>query len=134
MNRLTNHGAFSVTDAEGKFRVVQRAEVGTDRVFFSKIEGGEINEDPESGMEEGRFAAIALGNTTGSVSGDLGRRQSVPVEHSSVVSDLTFEVRAGDMSAANFKLCISHSQIPRRSDEYSSDGRSCINLTIATSA
>lgn len=96
-----NHGSFAVTDSDGNFRLVQGAAIGLNKVYFSKVEGGEISSDPESGMDAGQFEAMSMGNPDLEA---LGPKQIVPAAYTAAASKLTFDVPAGGTKSANFEL------------------------------
>jgi hypothetical protein len=103
VNFMTDESAaFGKTDREGKFELVQGAAPGQNKVFFSKIEGGDIVLDPESGMDEGQLQAMA--QAQGGQSGVKVARQIIPQEYSNPDSPLTFNVPDGGTDKANFKL------------------------------
>jgi hypothetical protein len=94
---------FGKTDASGKYRLVQGALPGTNKVTISKIEGGaEIVENPDEGMDRGQMEAMAMGNTgkTPTLPKDL-----IPAEYSDPrQTKLTYEVPATGGDGADFNL------------------------------
>jgi hypothetical protein len=104
------YSGFARTDAEGRYRLVQGAAVGMNKVYFSKWVGGEgVNPDPESGMDFGQFQAAAEGNVdprTGKLPGGVEMpKQIVPEQYNSPGSSkLTYDVPKGGSTSADFDL------------------------------
>ena len=96
---------YGTTDSSGKYRLVQGALAGTNKVTISKIEwGGDVVfDDPASGMDRGQMEAAALGNAgmdTPELPKDL-----VPEEYSNPAkTKLTFDVPSGGESGVDFSL------------------------------
>ena len=96
---------YGRTNAEGKYRLVQGALPGNNKVVISKIEGGGEApvDDPESGMDAGMREAEAMGNPEGEaprIAKDL-----VPAEYSDPSkTKLTYEVPAGGTTDVNFDI------------------------------
>jgi hypothetical protein len=97
---------MGMTDAEGKYKLVQGTFPGENRVFITKIEGGsgenlptELREDPE----QMRVANESLGATPGSKR--VGPQQVVPEHYSNPEkTKLTFQVPENGSNSANFDL------------------------------
>lgn len=91
----------ATTDADGQFVLANGASVGTNKVYFSKLEGADFA--GEDGIDEGQFQAMMAAE------GDAGRRasvkQSIPRQYSDPANiQLTFEVPAEGTTEADFTL------------------------------
>ena len=96
---------YGRTDAQGKYRLVQGALPGKNKVVISKVEGGAAPAamtDAESGMDAGQFEAAAMG------SGEAGiepPKDLVPAEYSNPASTkLTFEVPGAGADGVDFNI------------------------------
>lgn len=98
------HGSFAVTDAEGKFRLVQGAVIGTNTVFFSKLEGDASMLNPDAGMDAGQMEAMAMGSGNNAAAQANIPKQIIPAEYATSESKLTFPVPEGGTTSADFSL------------------------------
>ena len=96
---------YGTTDSDGKYRLVQGALPGQNKVTISKIEGGSdaVVGDSASGMDSGQMEAAALGNSGPDVPKlpvDL-----LPEDYSNPAkTKLTFEVPNGGESGVDFTI------------------------------
>ncbi len=94
---------FARTDAAGKYRLVQGALPGTNKIVISKIEGGAepVVNDPESGMDAGQMEAAAMGSGV-----EVEKPKNlVPDEYGdSSRTKLTFEVPSGGADGVDFTI------------------------------
>ena len=96
---------FGRTNADGKYRLVQGALPGTNKIVISKLEGGAaaaVVEDTEAGMDSGQYEAAAMGSggTVASKPKDL-----VPEDYSDPEkTKLTYEVPADGASGVDFSI------------------------------
>lgn len=92
---------IATTDSAGQFVLENGASVGTNKVYFSKLDGADFAD--EEGMDEGQFEAMM------SAEGEAGRRpsikQRIPREYSDPSNiQLTFDVPADGTTEADFTL------------------------------
>jgi hypothetical protein len=97
-----NHNALGITEPDGTFKIVQGAVVGTNTVYFSKVENDGMLTDPDGGMDAGQFEAMAAAADKKTTA--LGPKQIVPQQYSTAESKLTFDVPAGGTTSAVFDL------------------------------
>lgn len=96
---------YGKTDSQGHYHLIQGAVPGENKVFFSKIEGGNVVLDPEGGMDEMQLQIAAESAGQGGGSSLNVPKQIVPLEYSSADrSQLKFTVPEGGTDSANFKL------------------------------
>ena len=96
---------FGVTDAQGKYRLVQGALPGSNKVVISKIEGGAeaLTDDPDSGIDAGMREAEAMGNPEGEM--PTAPKDLVPAEYSdSAKTKLKYDVPAGGATGVDFNI------------------------------
>ena len=94
---------FARTDAAGKYRLVQGALPGTNKIVITKIEGGAepVVNDPESGMDAGQMEAAAMG-TGEEVEKPINL---VPDEYGDPnKTKLTYEVPSGGADGVDFSI------------------------------
>ena len=93
---------FARTDAAGKYRLVQGALPGTNKIVITKIEGeAEVVLDPESGMDAGQMEAAAMG-TSEEVEKPINL---VPDEYGDPnKTKLTFDVPSGGADGVDFSI------------------------------
>lgn len=97
------HSGYGKTDSEGKFKLVSGAEIGDNRVYFSKIQDKNFN--PDAGMDAGQFEAAALSAPPGAPAAKAIVGQQIPAEYASAAdSTLTFKVPDGGTESAIFEL------------------------------
>lgn len=95
--------SFGKTDAEGKYRLVQGATVGENRVYLSKMTGGPTNGATQDGIDEYQLQMMAEANG-GKVAPNVPV-QTIPAEYSDKSkSKLTYTVPSGGATDANFDL------------------------------
>jgi hypothetical protein len=96
--------SFATTGPDGRYELVQGAVLGSNKVAISKIEGGDIEMDPESGFDDGQLEAMI------SATGDEGNalnlpRELIPIKYSDPEkSELTYPVPEGGTTEADFRL------------------------------
>ncbi len=95
---------FGRTDEQGRFRLVQGARPGVNKVVISKLKDGvqPSTGDAESGMDAGQFEAAAMGggSTTAALPKDL-----LPPEFSDPNrTQLTFDVPGDGASDVDFNI------------------------------
>jgi hypothetical protein len=94
---------FARTDAAGKYRLVQGALPGTNKIVISKIEGGAepVVNDPESGMDAGQMEAAAMGSGT-----EVKKPKNlVPDEYGDATrTKLTFDVPTAGADGVDFNI------------------------------
>ena len=96
------------TADDGTYKLSRGAVPGMNKVYVTKIEGGTVAADPESGMDAEQFRAMHMA-TQGEAPaqpppGELAR-EVVPVEYSDPSqTTLTFDVPEEGTSTADFKL------------------------------
>ncbi len=94
---------FARTDAAGKYRLVQGALPGTNKIVITKIEGGAeaVVNDPESGMDAGQMEAAAIGAGV-EVEKPLNL---VPDEYGDPTkTKLTYDVPSGGADGVDFSI------------------------------
>jgi hypothetical protein len=93
------------TNSEGRYELAQGAVPGENKVVVSKWEGGEgLELNPEEGMDEGQFEAMADPGGTGK-NVNAGPKQLIPEHYSNVeTTDLTYNVPEGGSESADFRL------------------------------
>ncbi len=107
---IDNFVGYGKTDEQGNYRLVQGAVQGPNKVFISKIEGGELpdnfNPDPEAGMDMGQMEAAAAAQSKGrGAKGPQLPKETVPAEFSDPAkSTLKWDVTAGSNEKVNFNL------------------------------
>lgn len=93
---------YGKTDASGKYSLVGGAIAGENKVYFSKIEGGDIKVDPESGIDETQLQMMA------EASGGKGpkvAKQLIPAEYADPAqTKVTFMVPDGGSTSADFDI------------------------------
>ncbi len=105
VNFLTEkHAGSGKTLGDGTYVLVQGAEPGENKIYFSKVVNSQISNDPESGMDMGQFEAMAMaaGDETGAVMMPgqvIPRRYCDPTK-----SDITFNVPEAGTESADFRL------------------------------
>lgn len=96
------------TDSTGKFELAHGAVPGTNKIYISKMEGGDLVTDPEAGMDAEQFRAMqqsTQGNAPASAPADGLPKELLPPEISDPQrSTLTFDVPDDGTSAADFQL------------------------------
>jgi len=93
------------TNSEGKYTLAQGAVPGDNKVTVEKWEGGGVELNPEEGMDEGQFEAMADPDMTGKKKVDVGPKQLIPLHYSDPKkSDLSFPVPDGGTDSADFRL------------------------------
>ena len=98
-----NFSGYGKTDAEGTYRLVQGAAVGSNRVYFSKMTGGPPGAMQVEGIDETQLQIMA--EAAGGVAPANIPRQTIPSEYSDPAkTKLTFTVPSGGTDAANFDL------------------------------
>lgn len=103
-----NFAGTATTDSEGKYTLIQGAEVGVNKIWFSKIDEGAaakmgltIDDDPEAGMDAGQLEAMGI---------DTGKQQLTPAESlpeafsDAQKTEITYTVPEGGSETANFAL------------------------------
>lgn len=96
---------FGKTDAAGKYRLVNGAAVGTNKVYLKKVDTAGVKGIDQSipGMDDGQAAAMAAAQ-----SGAPGTGKSasiIPAEYSDVkTTKLTFPVPEGGSESADFRI------------------------------
>ena len=99
-DKFTGYGK---TDSQGRYQLIQGAVPGENKVFFSKIEGGDVALDPEAGMDEMQLRMSA--ESQGGAGGPKLARELIPAEYSDPAkSKLTFPVPEGGTNKADFRL------------------------------
>jgi hypothetical protein len=103
---------YGRTNAEGKYRLVQGAAPGTNKVAISKVEGGATPveaaaaaglTDSEGGLDSGQFEAAAMG-AAGTKRMKVPKN-AVPPEYSDpATTKLTFEVPSDGSQGVDFNL------------------------------
>jgi hypothetical protein len=94
--------SYGKTDAQGRYRLVQGATVGQNKVYLSKM-SGPAGVTPPEGIDETQLQIMAEASG-GAVSANVPR-QTIPAEYSDKQkSKLTFTVPAGGTDSANFDL------------------------------
>ncbi|MGZ9130710.1 MAG: hypothetical protein ACXW4Z_23280, partial [Candidatus Binatia bacterium] len=92
----TKHAGTGRTDASGKYYLVSGAELGENKIYFSKI----ANEDPAAGMDLEQLKAAAQAQGLTVIPG-----QQIPAEYASAeATTLTFTVPPEGSKAADFRL------------------------------
>lgn len=95
---------YGKTDSQGKYQLVAGAQVGPNKVIFSKVTGGAsaMKLDPEAGIDEGQLEAAQFGQTGKGanvqrqlIPGDFTNRDNTPI---------TFPVPEGGTDKADFKV------------------------------
>ena len=105
VNFLTEkHAGSGKTADDGTYVLVQGAEPGENKIYFSKIVNSKLNDDPEAGMDMGQLEAMAMaaGDATGVVAlpGQVIPRQYCDPTK----SDITFNVPEDGTGSADFRL------------------------------
>jgi hypothetical protein len=104
-----NFTGFGLTDAQGRYHLVQGAVPGPNKVFISKIEGKMegVSLDPEAGMDAEQFRAAAEG-VAGSPDAPKPEdipHESIPEEYSNPEkTKLTYDVPEAGTESADFRL------------------------------
>lgn len=99
MNEEMNFASYGKTNAEGKYTLAQGAVPGLNKITISKIEGEDLELDPEEGMDAGQLEAM------GATGKEMGPKQLVAEEYSDPEkSKLEFEVPADGTDSADFRL------------------------------
>ena len=97
------HAGSAKTLTDGTYVLVQGAQPGENKVYFSKVVNSQISDDPESGMDLGQFEAMAMaaGDETGvTIPGQvIPKRYCDPTK-----SDITFNVPEAGTESADFRL------------------------------
>ncbi len=96
---------FGRTDASGKYRLVQGALPGTNKVVISKLPPGAeaVVSDPDSGMDAGQLEAQAMGS--GKSVADLAPKDLVPEDYSNPAkTKLTSEVPDKGADGVDFNI------------------------------
>lgn len=93
------------TNAEGRYELTQGAVPGPNKVFISKIDQGDIELDPEGGMDEGQLQAMQNPAAGPGKKTQLGPKQLIPDRYSDEAkSELTYPVPDGGAREADFRL------------------------------
>ncbi len=98
---------FGRTDANGKYRLVQGALPGVNKVVVSKLPPGAVDPtvvlDPENGIDAGQIEAQAMGS--GKKVQDLRPKDLVPADYSDPAkTKLTYDVPAGGSTGVDFNI------------------------------
>ncbi len=94
--------SFGKTDAQGKYQLVQGAEPGANKVYFSKLVGGKIKADPASGIDETQLRMMA--ESAGGPSPDVAK-DIIPEDYRSAeTTKLKYTVPEAGTTTADFKL------------------------------
>jgi hypothetical protein len=92
---------YGKTDSQGKYQLVQGAALGQNKVYFSKIEGGDVQLNADQGLDEGQLEAMMMDQGAGA----QGPRELIPRQFSDPAqTKLTFSVPEGGTDKADFKL------------------------------
>jgi hypothetical protein len=95
--------SFGKTDAEGKYRLVQGATVGENRVYLSKMTGGPPGATQQEGIDDYQLQLMA--EASGGKASSNIPVQTIPAEYSDKnKSKLTYTVPSGGTGDANFDL------------------------------
>ena len=93
--------AYGKTDAQGHYTLVQGAVPGENKVYFTKIEGGNNAMSQQEGMDDYQLQMMAQASGK---KADIPK-QIVPAEYSDAVNPkLSFVVPSGGTQSADFKL------------------------------
>lgn len=93
--------AYGKTDGQGRYELVQGAIAGENKVYFTKVEGGNSTILAEDGMDDYQLQMMAQ------ASGKKANvpKQVVPAEYADAVNPkLSFLVPDGGTDSADFKL------------------------------
>lgn len=94
---------YAHTNAEGKYRLVQGALPGSNKIVITKIDGGAepVVNDPESGMDAGQMEAAAMGTGV-----EVEKPKNlVPDEYGDPnKTKLTYEVPSGGADGVDFSI------------------------------
>lgn len=100
------HLGFGRTDDQGKYKLVQGAMVGSNKVFISRTEGelpAGYSDDPESGMDAGQVEAMSMSAPKKGKS-NLPKEVIPEIYSSLAKTKLTFNVQSGGNDNVNFEL------------------------------
>lgn len=96
---------YGKTDEDGKYRLVNGAAVGTNKVYLKKVDTtGKTGIDTSiPGMDEGQVAAMASAQATNATGKDSS--SMIPPEYSDpATTKLSFPVPDGGTSSADFRI------------------------------
>lgn len=96
-----NYGSYAVTDSEGNFQLKVGAVPGENKIFFSKLQSGEIELNPDEGMDSGQLEAMAASAPKRKKDKP---EQLIPAEYADASSTLTFVVPENGTDEANFDI------------------------------
>jgi hypothetical protein len=94
-----NFSAVAKTGTDGKYALVQGAVPGKNKVTLSKWEGGNVQLNPEEGIDEGQLWS-EMNSADGAVAGQDAPRQLVPADY----QNLEYVVPEGGTESADFRL------------------------------
>ncbi len=94
------------TDEQGRYTLVQGAEVGENKVYITKIRADSMfSDDPEEGMDDGQLAAILDAEIDPSAPQQAKSKSDIPPEYSDPQKTiLKFTVPAEGAQDADFNL------------------------------
>ena len=99
-----NHSGSGKAVSDGTYVLVQGAEPGENKIYFSKIVNSQLNDDPEAGMDIAQFEAMAMaaGDEMGVVTMP---GQVIPRQYCDPTkSDITFNVPEAGTGSADLRL------------------------------
>ena len=102
---FNDYASTGKTKADGTFLMATGAAIGDNKVVISKINRGEVELNPDEGMDDGQLEAMATSEPEGAGGGpDLGGEQLSEEYSDPEKSVLTFPVPADGSDVANFNL------------------------------
>jgi hypothetical protein len=100
--------SVGTTDDSGAYQLPHGAVPGTNKVYITKMEGGDLVADPEAGMDAEQFRAMqqaTQGDGAAQTSPDSMPKEVIPPEYSDPQkTTLTFQVPEEGTTTADFDL------------------------------
>lgn len=97
--------SYGKTNAEGKYTLVQGAVPGKNKIVIKKMSAGNLQINPEEGMDAGQMEAMASAAQAEGKTGPQVPKQLVPADYSDPTkSKLEFPVPEDGTDKADFKL------------------------------